>query len=98
VPVDGDDAMASSRSSGGIDVPYPLPTWCAGVRVRGQVPVVALKAEVSGLCELARMHPDMASAVRNIAVQQETDWKVVEALRQLHMSSIVHYQKLGRKR
>ena len=45
--------------------------------------------------ELVAAHPDLAAAVRNIAVQGETDLKVAEALRQLRMTTMAQQQRRG---
>ena len=78
--------------------PPPLrkPTWRACVRAsRSEPPVVLLRAKVAGLQELVAAHPDLAAAVRNIAVQGETDLKVAEALRQLRMTTMAQQQRRG---
>lgn len=72
----------------------PTPVWQACVRVACNPssgppgPVLLLRAKISGLRELVAAHPELESAVRNIAGQQETDLKVAEALRQLQMTSM----------
>ena len=50
--------------------------------------MVLLRAKVSGLQQLVSEHPELLSAVRNIAVQQETDLKVAEALRRLRTTTM----------
>ena len=76
--------------------PPRKPTWRACVRAsRSEPPVVLLRAKVAGLQELVAAHPDLAAAVRNIAVQGETDLKVAEALRQLRMTTMAQQQRRG---
>ena len=76
-----------------------IPIWRACVRAACgsttalATPVVLLRAKVSGLRDLVAVHPELAAAVRNIAVQQETDLKVAEALRQLRMTTMSQQQQ-----
>mmetsp|Transcript_35580 Transcript_35580/g.79024 ORF Transcript_35580/g.79024 Transcript_35580/m.79024 type:complete len:994 (+) Transcript_35580:258-3239(+) len=66
----------------------PVPTWRANVRARGEVG--CFMAEVDTIHDVLQRHPELESAMRNIAVQQETDFKVAEALRQLRL----HHRQL----
>jgi len=69
------------------------PVWQACVRVACKpsgpsAPALLLRAKISGLRELVALHPELESALRNIAGQQDTDLKVAEALRQLRMTTM----------
>ena len=70
-------AAAPLRTPGGAQAHFPSAgsshTSTAG---GGSGGVVLLRAKVSGLQQLVMEHPELASAVRNIAVQQDTDLKV----------------------
>ncbi len=63
--------------------PRPRPTWQAHVRARGEV--VAFRAELARVERLACEYPELGSAMRHLARQQETDLLVAEALRQLRL-------------
>lgn len=62
-----------------------VPTWRANVRTRGEV--VAFKADVHNIRRLVATYPELEPAMKHIAVQQETDLMVAEALRQLRLAS-----------
>ncbi len=49
--------------------------------------MVAFKASLSEIQRLSRAHPELEGAMKTIAVQQETDLLVSEALRQLRLVS-----------
>lgn len=57
--------------------------WKVSVRARGNVTL--FRAKLEDLSRLVECHPEMASAVNQIATQQETDLMVAEAMRQLQL-------------
>lgn len=59
------------------------PVWSASVRARTQV--TAFVASIDSLHKLARTHPQVEPLLQQIAVQQETDLAVAEAMRSLRL-------------
>eukprot|EP00882_Tetradesmus_deserticola_P008723 GHRQ01009199.1.p1 GENE.GHRQ01009199.1~~GHRQ01009199.1.p1 ORF type:complete len:243 (+),score=92.16 GHRQ01009199.1:827-1555(+) len=57
--------------------------WKVSVRARSDVKL--FRARLDDLARLVETHPEMESAVKQMATQQETDMMVAEAMRQLQL-------------
>ncbi|GFR39852.1 hypothetical protein Agub_g349 [Astrephomene gubernaculifera] len=78
----GDSLGFAGMAPGGPE-PGRQPVWSANVRARTQV--TAFAARIESLHKLARAHPQVEPLLQQIAVQQETDLAVAEAMRSLRL-------------
>ncbi|GLI69971.1 hypothetical protein VaNZ11_014623 [Volvox africanus] len=79
----GGGAAASPWTPGVGGAATRQPVWSANVRARTQV--TAFVASIESLHKLARAHPQVEPLLQQMAVQQETDLAVAEAMRSLRL-------------
>ncbi|EFJ43467.1 hypothetical protein VOLCADRAFT_96321 [Volvox carteri f. nagariensis] len=79
----GERDRAAAESSGGAGSCARQPVWSANVCARTQV--TAFVASIESLHKLARAHPQVEPLLQQMAVQQETDLAVAEAMRALRL-------------